>query len=345
MRIQPVTQEHLIDLRLPEEERWSQVIRTEKATAKTLLRHASETMFGEDTPPMWMQLAMKLLAKAYRFSGGLYRGELKAWSEGMGVPSELLTVLNCQYELSHLGERTHRGLPSWMRRLLRLGCTAGAVKLAENRVVHVRNMDWPLEAMGRATRLVRFTDGDREFVTVGVPGMIGALSGMMPGAYSATINYAPPTFTPGFDFGPLFLLRHVFETCDTYEEACDTLSHTRLSSNVFFLVCSAKGSACVIERTRKDFAKRPMRGGAISVANHYRSRKFEHHNGSWDPGIVEHSADRVQILEGALQSCPSRPSLEKLSLVLEEEHVLNEETRQMMVFDPSRGAVRAWAAV
>lgn len=61
------------------------------------------------------------------------------------------------------------------------------------------------------------------------------LSGMVPGGYSATIDYAPPTFMPGFDFGPLFLLRHVFETCDTYDDACYTLSHTKLSANVLFI--------------------------------------------------------------------------------------------------------------
>jgi hypothetical protein len=42
----------------------------------------------------------------------------------------------------------------------------------------------------------------REFVTVGVPGLVGALSGMVPGAYSVTINYALPTFMPGFAFSP-----------------------------------------------------------------------------------------------------------------------------------------------
>ena len=37
--------------------------------------------------------------------------------------------------------------------------------------------------------------------------MVGVLSGMLPGAYSATINWAPPARAPTFRFGPTFLLR------------------------------------------------------------------------------------------------------------------------------------------
>lgn len=139
-------------------------------------------------------------------------------------------------------------MPKWLRELVRLGCTCGAVKLGPERVVHVRNMDWPVKDMGKATRVFRFVDGEREFVTVGVPAMVGALSGMVPGAYSASIDYAPPTFNPGFDFGPLFLLRRVFETCDTFEKACYALSHTKVSANVLrgALLLRKTNAPCVI---------------------------------------------------------------------------------------------------
>jgi hypothetical protein len=119
--------------------------------------------------------------------------------------------MNCLYELNHLAERRAAlgsQVPEWLQALISFGCTAGAVRLADGRAVHVRNMDWPLQPIRTATRLFRFTDGDREFVTVGLPGLVGALSGMVPGAYSVTINYAPPTFLPGFAFGPLSSYEH-----------------------------------------------------------------------------------------------------------------------------------------
>jgi len=352
MSIHQVTKEYVIDLLGSEEDRWSEVIQKEGKTAKSLIRNATQDMLGYDATIEslggWTSRAIKMFSGAYRFSGGHYRGELAAWAEALGCSAGELTLLNCQYELSHLAERSVamiNGTPVWLRKLLRLGCTSGAVRLGSKRVVHIRNMDWPLKSMAKATRIFRFVDGDREFVTVGVPGMVGALSGMVPGAYSVTINYAPPTFMPGFDFGPLFLLRHVFEICDTYEEACDALSHTKLSANVLFMVCSANGKACVIERTRNDFAKVPMRGGTIAVANHYRSGKMKHHNLGWDPDIIENSKDRAECMLGGLQEFGDRVTLEQIACALENEPVLNDETRQMMAFDPSSGEVLVWAAV
>jgi hypothetical protein len=288
---------------------------------------------------------MKIIANGYRFSGGRYQGELKTWAKAVDVTPAALTFLNCQYELSHALERSGalvEGAPAWLRGLVGLGCTAGALRLGTKRVVHVRNMDWPLK-VGKATRIFRFVDDDREFVTVGILGMVGALSGMVPGEYSATINYAPPTFMPGFDFGPLFLLRHVFETCDTYEDACAALSHTKLSANVLFMVCSADGKACSIERTRNAFMKVPMRGGTLTVANHYRSGKFAKENKGWDPGMIEKSKERADVLNDGLKGFGSRATLEQVACALDEYPVLNPETRQMMAFDPSRGEVLVWA--
>jgi len=350
MSIHQITEEYVIDLREAEEDRWSEVIRKEARIATSLICSATRGFFGYDasceSPSGWTSKAIRMFSGAYRFSGGHYRGELAAWSKAVGCSPGELTLLNCQYELSHLAERSGamaQGAPDWLRKLLRLGCTAGAVRLGSKRVVHVRNMDWPLKLMGKATRIFRFVDGEREFVSVGVPAMVGALSGMVPGGYSATIDYAPPTFMPGFDFGPLFLLRRVLETCDTYEEACYALSHTKLSANVLFMVCSADGSACTIERTRNAFAKVPMRGGILAVANHYRSGKFLKENRGWDPDIIEHSKERAACMSEGLKGFGSRAALENVACALDQDPVLNVETRQMMAFDPSSGEMLVWA--
>src|SRR5579871_4664320 len=147
-------------------------------------------------------------------------------------------MLNCAYELSHL-------------RVPKLfGCTAGVRWFDGLGMVHVRNLDWPLPTMAAATRLFRFRKGNREFVSVGVPGQVSVLSGMLPGAYSVTINWAPPTSMPTFQFGPAFLLRHTLENCDSYAAAVQTLQRTPLSTSVFYTVCGAeRDQACVIERT------------------------------------------------------------------------------------------------
>jgi hypothetical protein len=350
MTIRPVTKEYVIDLQASEEKRWSEVIRHETRAARNLMEAASKVIPGYDPVEKkhgsFMNKAMPLIQAGYRLTGGHYWGEIAAWADAVGVSPAEVTFLNCQYEMSHFSERgatLRQRLPAWLQKLVPFGCTAGAVRIDDGRVIHVRNMDWPLKPIGMATRIFRFVDGDREFVTVGLPGLVGALSGMVPGAYSVTINYAPAAYLPGFAFGPLFLLRQVFETCDTYEEACYALSHTKLSAGVFFMVCSANGKACVIERTRNAFARIPMRGGVLTLANHYRSRKFIRENRVWPADTLAGFKERASTLGAALKQLSPRTTLAKTALVLEEEPVFNEETHQMMVFDPAQGTMLAWS--
>src|SRR5262249_11691855 len=154
-----------------------------------------------------------------------YQGEIQAWADSLGVSVGTATMLNCAYELSHLR------VPQLF------GCTAGLRWVEGQGMVHVRTLDWPLPSMAQATRLFRFRRGQRDFVSVGVPGQVGILSGMLPGAYSVTINWAPPAAMPNFDFGPCFFLREVFEKHDTYASAVQALTKTQLSTSVFFTVC------------------------------------------------------------------------------------------------------------
>jgi hypothetical protein len=210
---------YLIDLGSVEAKRWEEVISLEKTTASRLIQEAGNQF--ERAP----ELLRWIFARLSHRSGGLYRGEIASWAEALGVSPEAVTILNCAYELSHL---------RWPKLF---GCTAGVRWVDGLGMVHVRSLDWPLATMGAATRLFRFRRGAREFVAVGVPGQVSVLSGMLPHAYSVTINWAPPVSFPSFDFGPAFLLRDTLETCDSYNAAVRTLSETRLSTSVFFTVC------------------------------------------------------------------------------------------------------------
>lgn len=224
-----------IDLDRPESERWSAVIAQTRESAQQLLREAGTEL--RYVP----QFVQQFFAWLYRWRGGMYTGEIAALARGLGVSNGTATVLNCAYELSHL----HR--PKL------LGCTAGVRHIEGRGMVHVRTLDWPLPSIGPATCLFRFRKGAREFVVVGVPGQVGALSGMVPGGYSVTINWAPPGRNPNFNWGPTFFLRHVLETCDTYAQAVAMLRDTALSTSVFFTVCGTKqGEGCVIERSQRE---------------------------------------------------------------------------------------------
>src|SRR5262245_49843971 len=98
---------YTIDLEVPEALRWAEVIAAQRPAAARLVAEAAHEF--EHVP----ELVRRAFAGLYRLSGGLYRDEIKAWADALGVSVGTVTLLNCAYELSHL----HLPRP--------FGCTAG----------------------------------------------------------------------------------------------------------------------------------------------------------------------------------------------------------------------------
>jgi predicted choloylglycine hydrolase len=319
----------VIDLDKAEATRWSSVIASCREPALKLLAEAGHEL--RYVP----QLVQKLFAWLYGFRGGMFTGEIAALAKGFGISPGTATVLNCAYELSHLH------FPKL------LGCTAGVRFVEGQGMVHVRTLDWPLPAMGPATCLFRFRKGAREFVAVGVPGQVGVLSGMVPGAYSVTINWAPPGRNPNFNWGPTFFLRHVLSTCDTYAQAVAALRDTPLSTSVFFTVCGAKpGEACVIERAQYKAIVRKPADGVLVQANHHEAQCFVRNNARIaemeSAEFMVESGDRAIQLTQALAAFNS--AVHPVS-VLDQKPVCNPDTVQKMVFYPAAGKVEIWKRV
>jgi hypothetical protein len=323
---------YTIDLEAAPENRWAEVISTERTTASELLEEASAEF--SRVP----ELVRRLFAGLYKAFGGLYQHEIKSWAEGLGASVGTLTILNCAYELSHL---------RWPKVF---GCTAGVRWIDNFGMIHVRNLDWPLPTMGAATRLFRFRRRSREFVSIGVPGQVGVLSGMLPHAYSATINWAPPAEFPSFEFGPAFLLRDVLETCDDFQSAVDRLTDTRLSTSVFITVCGMeKGQACIIERSPRESAFHWLKGPALAQANHHTASRFIKYNEDLrdvkegeEEFSIEGSSARAKTMTEALAEIDSVCTLDDAAKVLERPTVLNKMTCQQMIFCPRTGDVRVW---
>jgi hypothetical protein len=311
--------------------RWDEVIARDRATAGHLADEAGRELGRVPELVRWT------FARLYRWSGGLYQAEIAAWAEALGVSTGTVTVLNCAYELSHL---------RWPKVF---GCTAGVRWVDGLGLVHARCLDWPLATMGAATRVFHFHRGSREFVAVGVPGHVGVLSGMLPGAYSVTINWAPPVAFPRFAFGPAFLLRDTLETCDGYDAAVRVLAETPVSTSVFFTVCGTdRGQACVIERTQREVVIRPIEGAVLAQANHHVAERFVGNNedirGGADDDVfsLAGSRHRADALGRALAALPVTCPLDAVAGALGVPAVLNPDTCQQMVFCPARGEVRVW---
>jgi predicted choloylglycine hydrolase len=162
---------------------------------------------------------------------------------------------------------------------------------------------------------------------------------MLPGAYSISINYAPSVKDPGFDFGPLFLLREVLEECDTYGEAVSCLKSTPLSSNVFFTVCGVKDNeGCIIERTRNSSSVREFDGEPIVQGNHFHAKRFLDHNEPFDDSeFIDDSIEREKKLASRLVKIKKSDDMESVFRLADVSPIRNEETRQKMLFRPRTG--------
>jgi hypothetical protein len=326
---------YVIDLAQEEPNRWAEVIVHESAVASRLVAEACAEFERVPEAVRW------LFAKLYSFTGGLYQKEIQTWADALAVSVGTATMLNCAYELSHL---------RWPKVF---GCTAGVRWVEGLGMVHVRSLDWPLGSMGSATRLFRFRREARQFISLGVPGHVGVLSGMLPGAYSVTINWAPPGAFPSFEFGPAFLLRDVFETCDSYDVAVQRLTRTELSTSVFFTVCGTeKDQACVVERTQRAAVVRALTDPALVQANHHVSERFRRNNEEIrdvpvgeEEFSLEGSSSRAELLQKALAAMPFPCALQSVAKCLECGSVLNKFTCQRMVFCPSAGEILVWRNV
>jgi predicted choloylglycine hydrolase len=322
---------HSIDLEHAEAMRWEAVIASEKTAASHLVEEASSQLRRVPELVRWV------FSFLYKKSGGLYLDEIASWAEGLGVSLGTATALNCAYELSHL---------RWPKPF---GCTAGIRWVDGLGMVHVRSLDWPLATLGAATRLFRFHRKTRELFSVGAPGHVGVLSGMLPHAYSVTINWAPPVAFPCFDFGPAFLLRDTLETCDTYEEAVSRLTETRLATSVFYAICgTAKDQACVIERTQREAIVRPISGAILVQTNHHVASRFAKNNidildGEGDDVFsLAGSNKRADTLGQSLAKLPPSCSVDTVANSLNTGTVVNQDTCQQMVFCPVSGEVKVW---
>lgn len=320
--------------------RWGEVIARESKTAAKLIEAAWKLY------PSTVQLLEPVFAEAYREFDGAYIGELEVWAKALGIPFGQLALVNCAYEVDHVGDTLSIGEIGEMLFKRLFACSAGVVELEGGEPVHLRNLDWPISGMGDATRVFEFTKAKRRFVTVGFPGFVGALSGMLPGAYSVSINWAPPNRTPSFDHSPSLLLRQTLESCDTYEKALTHLRRTKLSTSVFYTLCgTAKGEGCVIERTPDKESVRELSDGYVAVTNHYRENgAFKAHNEKLaqlknEDFLVQNTFDRLKDLTNSVKRVIGTPwSAEKLFGALDGgRDVTNYETCQRILFRPRTG--------
>ena len=163
------------------------------------------------------------------------------------------------------------------------GCTSFACEQG-NAPWLVRTLDWPFPGLGRRVEVARMRGRAGDFDNVTWPGYVGVLTASAPGRFAACINQAPmwrrtrqPWLRPydlmlnaGQTWGirsipPDHLLREVFETCETFDEAKHRLETTPIARPVIYILAGCNsGERCVTERTEDSFASRNDDTGAAN---------------------------------------------------------------------------------
>ncbi len=154
----------------------------------------------------------------------------------------------------------------------------------------LRTLDWPLSGLGAEVVVARHDGPAGGWYDVTWPGAVGAVTAMAPGRFSAAINQPPfrkRTKSCWMDWAlergrvwkmthmpPVHLLRHIFEVCETFEDARRMLTGVPIAMPAFFVLSGAKpGEGAVIERTEDEAFARD--GGDVTISNHWMAAPFE----------------------------------------------------------------------
>lgn len=204
----------------------------------------------------------------------------------------------------------------------------------------LRTLDWPLNGIGRHVVVAAQDGGAGLYYNVTWPGFIGVLTAMAPERFCAAINQPPlPRYTLScrLDWAiyrtrlwrrtglpPSHLLRQVFDTCHTFEEAKAMLIGAPLCLPAFFILSgSASGEACIIERREHDAA---VHDAPASISNHWLAFDVASH----DRGMDTHG--RHACMEASRDTAP-----DGFSWVLPP--ILNRNTRLAVVANAGRNVL------
>jgi len=328
-----------IDLSLSPEKRWKGMDNAGMAkVGRELIKHTladaascggligdSSSRFARMAGTALLTLLKTAVYVKYKASGSPYEGDIKAWATMLNLPFKDVLFANLIYEVSQMADR-----------LYPMGCTSVAAWV-NGRMVHVRNMDWPLKGIGPGTVKITYYGRHGPFTTVGWPGYVGVLSGVAENRFSATINQLPQTGKLHLDGMPShFVLRKVFDTMATYDSAIDVLKNYNLvAATIFMVVGVKKGEAAVVEYDGTTVVTRRIRGaGPLTAANHAEGTDSELHK---DDESVMDSMYREERMDAAMKKVLKSGNKGPTILLKVADSAKWELTAQQMALVPSTG--------
>lgn len=308
-----------IDLTAPPEERWMEALLESAVTTGNVVQQAINSIPSDLAAKSLVLFGSSALTSTY----APYEREVQAMGRVLDLPKWQTTLLQTTYEASHFAERFANVL----------GCSTGVTYVPQHGPVHLRTLDWDLSTLKAASCFIEFQEGRRKFNTVGIPGFVGVFTGVLPKAYSLSLNYASPQRLPKVGIGPAVLLRQVLETCDSYAEAVYTLSKTKMATSAFFTVCGVhKAEGVIIEHTGDNAYVRDMtHPDGACCTNHYVAAPVED-----EAEFIPNSYDRLHAMQELLEESET---LEDLKEGIKKDPLTNEITQQRLLLLPRSGEI------
>ncbi|MCR9143203.1 MAG: C45 family autoproteolytic acyltransferase/hydrolase [bacterium] len=326
-----------IDLSRTPAARWQGLLPYRGAIHELFAAHFRELADASD-------FAGELEGFARRFLSSELRAELAAVAEISGHETGDVLLLNLYYDAI----KAVLGCSAFAVDSPNDGGHSGASGEAPGGPLHARNLDWYSEGdmLRKHSMLCRFTGGRNEFVTIGWPGFIGALSGMAPGKFAVTLNAVLSIEEAQLAAPISFLIREVLESAESFDAAVARLADDAIYSDCLLLVTGPRpGEMVVIERTPGCSAlrRRDPKEATLAVTNSYRTPELRvlapGAGESATPGGLADTADlrydRVQAL--CAQRVPA--NARECFAVLDDSGVRMPGTMQQMVFRVATGAL------
>ncbi|HET7753269.1 MAG TPA: C45 family peptidase [Anaeromyxobacteraceae bacterium] len=230
----------------------------------------------------------RLLSVIVAHRCGAHAAEIAAMAAELGVPRAALLFANLAYDVAATAP---------LRMVAPLGCSTFVTAAAGEAPLHARNLDWhfPGELLREHPVVFRVRGAPAgPYLSVGWPGLTGALTAVAPGRFSISVNFVKDRRD---GFGRLFAraargalpvawaVRHALERARDFDGAVTLLRDVPLLAPVLLTVAGIRaGEACVLERSARAAGVRRCAGGAVCVTNHYASPELGGRSVDYDAG-------------------------------------------------------------
>ena len=239
---------YAINLDLPPEERWNQVVADFEDEIKLLANNIQRVVRGKID-----ELLAKILAKANKELSYPYAEEMAGIAKAAKVPLAHLMMMNFMYEMV-----AFKQVQEYLNSTFTTGCTTILAEKEDGTVYLARNTDWGLVEMFRKlTIIVDFQENGKTIYTgTTFAGYVGVISGQKPNSFVMAINErdtgdwwlnAFEALATNTDGAVLMLIRDtIADPLMDFKTAVETVAHRRMIAASYLIFGGLKPTEAAV---------------------------------------------------------------------------------------------------